>query len=336
MSQTKQITNPYAEKQQLVFHKTATETNGELLEMEACYAAEGVYPPEHYHPYQDEHFEVLKGRLQVRLNGREYSFQAGQTIDIPRGTAHTMRNGGSTEAKVIWQVRPAMKTQAFFETLYGLAADGQTDRHGRPKLLQLAVLLRDYRDEFVLTRPALPIQKLFFGALASVGRLLGYRGRYEKYSGPEVEPQGWQEARVSVWINQPPEVVFRFVANYNNDTRWRQGVARMTQSPVDKTEVGTVTHEEKDLLGQRFVVIAKITAFEPDRRLDWASIESAIPVMGYRLVEPEGSGARFTLVIKGKLQGIYRWLAPLMMYTLRKEIAQDILKLKAILEQDDL
>jgi quercetin dioxygenase-like cupin family protein len=332
MSQAKQITNPYAEKQRLVFRRTAAETEGELLEMEAHYAPEGAYPPEHYHPYQDEHFEVLKGRLQVRINGREYSFQASQTIDIPRGTVHTMRNGGNTEASVIWQVRPALKTQPFFETLYGLAAEGQTDRQGRPNLLQLAVLLWVYRDEFVLARPALPVQKLLFGALASVGKLLGYRGRYEKYSGPEAKPQDWQEAQVSIWINRPPEDVFRFVANYNNDTRWRQGVARMTQSPLDKTEVGTVTHEEKDLLGQRFVVIAKITAFEPDRRLDWASVESAIPVKGYRLVEPEGSGARFTLVIKGKLQGIYRWLAPLMMYTLRKEIAQDVAKLKAILE----
>jgi hypothetical protein len=139
-----------------------------------------------------------------------------------------MRNGGDTEARVIWQVRPAMKTQTFFETLYGLAAEGRTNSEGRPNLLQLAVLLRDYRDEFVLSRPSLPLQKLLFGALAGVGKLLGYRGRYEKYSGPETESQKWQEARVSIWINQPPETVFRFVANYNNDTRWRKGVTRMT------------------------------------------------------------------------------------------------------------
>jgi hypothetical protein len=83
------------------------------------------------------------------------------------------------------------------------------------------------------------------------------------------------------------------------------------------------------------VVIAKIVAFEADRRLDWASVESAIPVKGYRLVEPEGSGARFTLVIQGNPKGIYRWLAPLMTQTLRKEIAQDVAKLKALLEQED-
>src|SRR4051812_2619725 len=31
----------------------------ELLEMEAFYSGAGPFPPEHFHPRQDEHFEVL-------------------------------------------------------------------------------------------------------------------------------------------------------------------------------------------------------------------------------------------------------------------------------------
>lgn len=333
MTQNQQITNPYTEKQRLIFRQTAAETQGEILEMEVCYAPAGAYPPEHYHPDQDEHFEVLKGRLQVRLNGREYSFEAGQTIDIPRGTAHTMRNAGGAEASVIWQVRPAMKTQAFYETLFGLAADGQTNRHGVPKPLQLAVLLQAYRAEFVLCRPSLPVQKLLFGSLAAVGKLLGYQARYEKYSGPELQASKGRKAEVSIWIDRSPEEVFRFVANYDNDTQWRKGVARMSQSPGGETGVGTTTHEEMEFLGRRYVTVARITAFEPDRRLDWTSIEATTPVSGWRKVEPEGRGARFTQMVAADLQGVYRWFSPLMVGMFKKQMTQDMINLKHLLEQ---
>ncbi len=329
----KQITNPFAEKQRLTFRKTAAETQGQLLEMEASYAPEGAYPPEHYHPYQDEHFEVLKGELKVRLNGREYTFQAGQTIDIPRGTAHTMHNGGSAAAQVIWQVRPALKTQAFYETLFGLAGDGKTDRHGVPNLLQLAVLLQDYRDEFVLSRPARPLQSVLFGGLAGLGKLLGYRGRYEKYSGTESQASDWPQAEVSIWINRPAGQVFKFITDYNNDTRWRQGVLKMTQSPAGETGVGTITHEEMSFLGRPYVTIARITAFEPDKRLEWASVEATTPASGWRMVEPEGQGTRFTYTIAANLQGFYRWLSPLMVGMFKKQMTRDATRLKRLLEQ---
>ena len=43
--------------------RTAAETEGELLEMEATYEGTGGLPPEHEHPNQAEHFEVLEGTM---------------------------------------------------------------------------------------------------------------------------------------------------------------------------------------------------------------------------------------------------------------------------------
>jgi len=42
----------------LIFRKTGVDTDGELLEMEARYPTNSSQPPYHYHPYQEEHFEV--------------------------------------------------------------------------------------------------------------------------------------------------------------------------------------------------------------------------------------------------------------------------------------
>lgn len=167
-----------------------------------------------------------------------------------------------------------------------------------------------------------------------VGKLLGYRRRYEKHSDPEAQARFGHQAEVSIWIDRPPQEVFRFIANYHNDTRWRRGVTKMTQSPAGETGVGTTTHEEMDFLGRRYVTLAKVTAFEPDRRLAWASIEATTPVSGWRMVEIEGRGTRFSQVITADLRGFYRWLSPVMVSALKKQMGRDVANLKSILEHD--
>ncbi len=146
--------------------------------------------------------------------------------------------------------------------------------------------------------------------------------------------QAGNKAEVSIWIDRPPDEVFQFIANYNNDTRWRRGVVRMSQSPTAETGVGTITHEEMDFLGRRYVTIAQITAFEPNQRLVWASIKATSPVSGWRAVVAEGAGARFTQAVVANLQGFYRWLSPVMVAMFKKQMSRDMERLKQILERE--
>jgi hypothetical protein len=74
--------------------------------------------------------------------------------------------------------------ESLFETLFGLGRDGKTDEEGAPRLLQGAVMLAEYEDEYRLARPPLPVQKALLAVLAPIGRLLGYRAWYARYSGP--------------------------------------------------------------------------------------------------------------------------------------------------------
>ena len=169
------------------FIKTAADTGGELLEMEATYNTAVDSIPEHYHPYQDEHIEVLAGMVSVHIKGQERTYVAGESIDFPRNVSHSFLGAaGSEEARILWQIRPALDSETFFETIYGLAADGKTKDAGMPNLFQLAVILRAFDDELHLTRPPQIVQNIVFSILAPMGRLLGYQARYEKYSGPEV------------------------------------------------------------------------------------------------------------------------------------------------------
>jgi quercetin dioxygenase-like cupin family protein len=107
----------------------------DVLEMEGFYSGEGALPPEHYHPYQDEHFEVLEGRVRAIIAGHERRYAAGEKFDVPAGTPHQMAGDG--QARVLWEIRPALRMAEFFERAY-------SDDPG-------ADFLETFADEFRLT-----------------------------------------------------------------------------------------------------------------------------------------------------------------------------------------
>lgn len=106
----------------LRFVRTAADTDGDLLEMEATYGGTGAMPPEHLHPAQAERFEVLEGAVRAIVAGQERTYRAGERFEIPAGTPHRM--AAVEPSRVRWEVRPALRTQAFFEWLYGGAPGG--------------------------------------------------------------------------------------------------------------------------------------------------------------------------------------------------------------------
>jgi quercetin dioxygenase-like cupin family protein len=151
----------------LVFEETSDSTGGELVLVRAFHPAKGEKPPEHYHPFQEERFEVASGRVTVRLDGRERTHAAGERFSVSPEVVHTMWNAGPEPAELVWETRPALKTDALLERLWGLP--------DKPGPLELAVVARAYDDEFRLPRPPRAVQRVLFGALAALGRLRGHR-----------------------------------------------------------------------------------------------------------------------------------------------------------------
>ncbi len=162
-----------------VFRKTAQETSGELLQVDWIGEPGWTTGPDHVHPRQEERFEVLSGKLGLRVGGVERVHSAGDVIMAPAGSPHAAWNAGDDEVHVLVDFRPALRTETAFETLAGLARDGKTNRAGPPKNpLRLALILREFEEEIYFVRPPLAVQKVILGALARVARLLGYRAEY--------------------------------------------------------------------------------------------------------------------------------------------------------------
>jgi len=188
------IENPVT-RERLTFLATRRETTGELLRFEHIFAPGGFVPAAHLHPQQEERFEVLSGSPRFRVGEEERAARPGETLVVPPGVPHTWWNAGGDETRVVVEVRPALRTEVIFETHYGLARDGKLNKKALPNPLSAAVLAQEFEDEvrvapqkdILLSRLPVPVIAILIAVLAPLGRLLGYRGTYARYS-PDDEP----------------------------------------------------------------------------------------------------------------------------------------------------
>lgn len=164
----------------LVFLKTARDTDGKLLRFEQFVRADHAPVPAHVHGRQEERFVVLSGRMGVKSGGRERVLEAGEEVTVPPGTPHTFWNAGDGELHHLVELRPALEAEEFFETVFGLQRDGKLVEGRMPNPLMMAPVIVAY--ESWLAGPPVAVQKLIFPPLALLGRLLGYRASYPRYS----------------------------------------------------------------------------------------------------------------------------------------------------------
>jgi mannose-6-phosphate isomerase-like protein (cupin superfamily) len=147
MAYAGQILDNPVSGERIVFRKTASDTNGELLAFELLLAPDGHVPGAHVHPQQEERFEVVKGTMKFRRGLETVFARAGDTVVVPPGVAHLFENAGEEPAHVLVEVRPTLRMEQLFETATALALEGRTNRKGLPKPLELALFVREFERE---------------------------------------------------------------------------------------------------------------------------------------------------------------------------------------------
>lgn len=173
------IENPVT-GERIVFRRTAADTNGEAVVIEAFVRPGGAVAAAHVHPSQEERFEVLRGTLAMRVGRERIVAGPGRRITVPAGTPHRFRNDGEGELHFVCEVRPALGFEQLLETMFALAADGRTNGKGMPNPLRLAVVAQAHFDTVRLPFPPAPVQRLGLAVGAALGRLAGYASTYER------------------------------------------------------------------------------------------------------------------------------------------------------------
>ena len=160
--------------ERFVLRDTAADTNGELLRIDT-YLDPGVRRPLHSHPKQNERFVVHEGTLGVALEDSEFLLKPGDEKAVSAGTPHTFWNAGDDRVHMTTEHRPALRFEEFLRAMVELDRENGLDSDGMPaNPLVGAALLNEFHDEM---RPAdipVPVQRILFPALATIGRIVGY------------------------------------------------------------------------------------------------------------------------------------------------------------------
>jgi quercetin dioxygenase-like cupin family protein len=181
MAYTGQVIENPVSGERIIFRRTSADTNGELLEFDIELTPDGHVPGMHVHPAQEERFEVLGGSVRFQKGIKRVTATAGDTVVVEPGKAHKFENVGGESATMRVQVRPALEMERLFETAISLAEEGRVTSKGMPKPLDLALFVREFKDE--VRGPGTPgwAQRAALAPLAWIARR---RGRDERYAEP--------------------------------------------------------------------------------------------------------------------------------------------------------
>jgi hypothetical protein len=142
----------------------------------------------HVHPYQNERFEVISGRLGMKLGRRKLEAGPNDVVVVEPGTPHKFWKAGEDELHFVAVVTPALQFERLLETMFGLAADGKTSRKGMPNPLRLAVIAQAHFDDVRLPFPPVWMQRAGLALGAPLGRLAGYEPTYVPAGDPAAAP----------------------------------------------------------------------------------------------------------------------------------------------------
>ena len=106
-------------------------------------------PPVHVHDNVEDSFEVVEGRLDVKLDGTWRTYGPGERAAAAPGHRHTLRNSHDEPVRFINRHRPAADNEGFFRDMASLASTGRMGAgipHSPRQAIYVAML-------FKLTRP---------------------------------------------------------------------------------------------------------------------------------------------------------------------------------------
>src|SRR5262249_36110099 len=133
---------------------------------------------EHVHPALSERFRVLSGRGAFRIDGVGRLVGGGGGLVVGPRRSHRRwearegRGAGGGGAESLVRVAPGRRYELMLCTLFGLGNDRLTTVKGNPRLLQRAVIAREYRDVAEFVKAPRLLSRALFALLAPIGQAL--------------------------------------------------------------------------------------------------------------------------------------------------------------------
>jgi carbon monoxide dehydrogenase subunit G len=139
-------------------------------------------------------------------------------------------------------------------------------------------------------------------------------------------------AENAVTINRPVGEVFAFLADAENDPKWRPGVKEIHREG-GVTGVGTIYRQKlSGPMGKTIDGDVEIVEFEPDRLIAFQAIAGPVRPRGRYVVESAGDGGtRVTFSLEAEVSGAMKLMKGKVQKTMDGEVAH-LADLKRVLE----
>jgi mannose-6-phosphate isomerase-like protein (cupin superfamily) len=135
----------------------------------------------HVHLDYVERFEILDGTATVEVDRQRRTLSAGETLELEPGTGHrNPYNETDSDLRLRHTASPGGDFVAAFVSALGHHMEQDTvNKQGEFPQLQLFVVLQATRAQSFLAGPPVALQKPVVALGALIGRLRGYKPRYD-------------------------------------------------------------------------------------------------------------------------------------------------------------
>ncbi len=132
----------------------------------------------------------------------------------------------------------------------------------------------------------------------------------------------------AVEISRPAEVVFAFIADFENGPQWQKGMRSCRWQGARGPYEGASYRQEARFLGRSIYTKFRVTEYLPGQKISIESIESTFPIQVTRTVEALAEGCRVVAHVRGQPKGLFKVFSALV----PRSVAQDYARLKALVE----
>lgn len=142
------------------------------------------------------------------------------------------------------------------------------------------------------------------------------------------------DVRTEIEIDRPRSVVAGYASDPDNATTWYENIETVEWKSPKPVAVGSRIAFVARFLGRRLAYTYEVKAIAPAEPFVMSTAEGPFPMeTTYTWEDTADGGTKMSLRNRGEPSGFSRFAAPLMASAMRRANRQDLVRLKAILEE---
>jgi uncharacterized protein YndB with AHSA1/START domain len=136
----------------------------------------------------------------------------------------------------------------------------------------------------------------------------------------------------TIVVDRPVEEVFTYLTDPTNLPEWQSMVLESRQESPGPMREGTKITDFRKFLGRRFETTVEVTAFEPNKRVDFTAISGPIPFRMNHTFEAADGSTAIKVAAEGDPGGFFKLAEPLVQRQAERQFKNDYSTLKDLLE----